>query len=40
MSKKADARFSDTRRIKGSGNVFLTWVLIRPKPGLWLCAPK
>ncbi len=23
MSKKADARFSDTRRSKGSGNVFL-----------------
>jgi len=23
MSKKADARFSDTRRTKGSGNVFL-----------------
>ena len=23
MSKKADARFSDNRRIKGSGNVFL-----------------
>ena len=23
MSKKADARFSDARRIKGSGNVFL-----------------
>jgi hypothetical protein len=23
MSKKPDARFSDTRRIKGSGNVFL-----------------
>lgn len=23
MSKKADPRFSDTRRIKGSGNVFL-----------------
>ena len=23
MSKKADVRFSDTRRIKGSGNVFL-----------------
>ncbi len=23
MSKKTDARFSDTRRIKGSGNVFL-----------------
>ena len=23
MSKKSDARFADTRRIKGSGNVFL-----------------